>query len=370
MVFYIDSSIKDQIAANHLDESLQIFFSELANAHRQGLCMLCGNLESIDSLYRELGCPASDIFRLIASSYVEHRAIMEAVASVFVLTFRTGEIGRHLPDFLQDKYLAVPINEAIKWRLNEGCSLLAENLEDCKFYQLVGDNYRMVHRIKSLRINFHYENGGGNTICDVLKKCVYREKKPTLCIVDSDQKYGEITPSTHTPKRGETLLRVLHAKQDLDQKMSLTCLYQICPLWVHEVENLIPLPILHMLTETLPDMALGLEVLERLKSIQDGKPILYYDFKNGISNDSTLPKRVYWESIVDLLRAQTDLYLKYPDMGEAQILPRLSKTHLLERANQKIALPIEILDEYLKKPWEELGIKILTWGCVNQPCYA
>lgn len=380
MVFYIDYSIHDVLNTRKLSEEEAIFFADLSNMYRKGACYLCGNINSLDILSQQLGNPSDNIYRSVKKCYAESGAVMRAVQTIIVLTFLESPSIDDLPEILQvqNKAIFIPISVAQKWSPNKKCCLLAENLNDCTFYERIAAYYCLKHGIKGIQICFHHENGGGNTICDVLRKCVQKEKEFTLCIIDSDKKHGVSDEYPNEPARGDTFCRASRVSTELLKDTDLPP-HALKPLDVHEVENLIPQQVLEQIQKELPAMDRGLDLLEKLRKIECGSPILYYDFKMGFPLIKDEPKRSYWKKILFALggteadvppvnRPKNDRVDPYK-----LFFPPLSNNNLLTRANlflNDTTLPTLHLDTYLLPYWEQIGELMLTWGCAGLPIYA
>lgn len=204
-----------------------------------------------------------------------------------------------------------------------------------------------------------------------------KSKMPTLCIVDSDRKYGETKKYQSEPESGSTWTRVRKKEKDLKQ-IPLLPPFSVYPLHVHEVENLIPTQALSELVgqdETLQvSMQPGLNMLEKLKTIDDGKPLLYYDMKKGFPYMKTEPQREYWFNIIKSLGGtERDLppVTKEEGKNPATIFfPPVCNNKLLERTikllNGRINQEMH-MDDCLAELWNEIGLLMLTWGCANLP---
>lgn len=373
MVFYVDHSIHNTLLTRALSEDEEVFFANLANKYRAGNCYLCGDIDSIEALSRQLGNPSGNIYRQIMNHYSESGNVINAVETVVVLSFEDGFQQDKLPSILQteDKVYFVHISIAKNWSQEYQSCLLGENLIDCAFYENIATHYCINHGIKGLQVRFHQENGGGNTICQVLNKCVQNDKSLTLCIVDSDKKYGTSEEYPQSPALGGTCLNAQKASKALkDNSLPPHMLYI---LDVHEVENLIPMAILQQLVQTgLPDMQKGIDRLKSLTTIDDGEPILYYDFKNGFPYIQGSPQRAYWKQILLELGYEEENMPPCNKQSDGSgnesniVFPQLSKTNLLSRAIAVLEtanMSSLSLESYLEPIWETIGKLMFTWGC-------
>lgn len=377
MVIYIDKTIERMFSFRKITQEESIFFQELAFACRRGDFYLCGDRDSLTRLSGIEELPLRKIYQEIVGHYAEHGAVLGAVETVFVLTFQDATPAESLPELLKNKNcrsLPIPLCIAEKWKLFGESCLLGENLDDVELFHIIGRNYYMQNGFKGIRLRFHHELGGGDTTQDVLWKQVYQEKWPTLCIADSDQKYP--SEGDNTAPIGNTLTHLNEMKKHLEESSVLP--FQLLPLYVHEAENLLPLSALRSVAEeNLPQMIPALNLLERMKSIQNGTPILYYDFKKGFSMIKNEKQRAYWTAVYNALTVaegnakpllELDSEAKdafvFPGLGRQSPIRRVCKLIEWILTCEKKAIE---LDEYLKPQWEQIGVAVFSWGCANQP---
>ncbi len=377
MVIFIDESIYERLKNLELKEDENIFFSNLAFAHRQGKCYLCGNIMSIEYLSQALEGPAAGIYRQIMSRHSESGEILNLVEKVLVLAF-TGDVSqRNFPSALMvdGKPMITPVETAMQWNLDRPCCLLGEDLSDCNFYKSMGEYFLKKRLITSLHIAVHSESGGGSSLGDGLKKCVSEDLTPTLCIVDSDRKFGAFDENETLPK-GNTLKTVENVSEELKNVKGIPP-FVMFPLDVHEAENLIPTCILHSIKK--PDVGAGLVLLDKLKNLFCGKPALYYDLKKGFPYIADGAQRRYWTSILLTLGGhESDMPPKTKEeakqLGENSFFPHVIGRKALDEAvksMQKKTLAGDfVIDDHLHMFWDAIGALVLTWGCANMPASA
>lgn len=364
-----------------MSENEICFFIDMASAYRTGRCYLCGDIESLKFLIDNFNYPTNNIYSTILAHHSESRVVMETVKNIFVLTMDIDRCFDTLPAVLRKnlKLQIIHLEHALKWKLNLECSLLAENLEDCEFLTLLS-RQRYFHILKGIDIKFHYENGGGTTIADVFQKCVIQDKVPTLCITDSDQKYGATKKYPQEPPKGETFKKVVALKEKMNNLTNPPNFF--FPLEVHEIENLIPLCILRELQKKSPEISDGVNTLSNLRNIENGSPILFYDFKNGFMFIDKEPKRVYWQEIANLLgfsefiipssKEKLEESANYIDVQPTPF-PALHCKALLRKANSWLKGHFDkdlCLDEYLRIHWDNVAAIVFAWGCVSTPMYS
>lgn len=370
-VYYIDKSVGEEMERRELDPSEELLFDDLANAYYRGHCYLCGDVEVL----RKLSQRVNKKYDIVSKRYSEGRAIMEAVQKVFVLSYTSN--GSVLPEVLRKKknYQFISVKTAIKedWQLRE-CVLIGENLNDCAFYQIVAKWYVQQQGLGERPIHFQQICGGGDTVGGVLRNNVEAEKRPVLCLVDSDRKCGETKSTRGQVSYGSTARRAEKASAELNRPDLPP--HELCCLDVHEVENLIPTQILQELQKNSPSMTEGLQLLKRLQGIRGGEPALYYDYKDGFSYIQQKSARIYWEEIiVELGGTKEDMPgTQKPKKGSGglsgQFFKPLGGNALLERATQKMEDGTWKVDPYLVPFWKQIGAVILSWGFAAAPTYA
>lgn len=373
MVFYIDDTIFAEFSSREITEDECIFFEKLAVSRRYGHCTLLGDLSSLEILARRLPETGRNCFQSIVSRYSEQGALLSITQTVFILTFKSDLQPEDLPDCVKTKYCyIIPIGVARTWFLDKPCYLLAENTVDCSFYRLVAEYYCRKHGYQKVTTSFLPEHGGGNTMDQVLENCLCEHKVITLCIVDSDQKHGASPDYPNRPKKGDTLRNVKSKSKKLKENPTLPP-HHVVPLYVHEVENLIPTSVLEGLLTDLPAMKPGLAFLKQLRLIKNGEPVLYYDFKKGFPVMKDAPMKAYWEDIF-INHLGGDLSDMYPAEGAAATapFPPLSNNSLLNRAVSYISANMDKLqvDDHLVRYWEDLGTILFDWGCAELPLFA
>jgi len=381
VVYFFDKTMCQIFSQRDMSESEICFFVDMASAHRLGQCYLCGDIESLKFFTKNLNYPTKNIYGTILAHHAESRSVMEKVNTVFILTMDIDNCFNTLPAILRKKGKSqiIYLEHAMKWKLSFECCLLAENLEDCEFLTLISrQKYNSL--LKGIDIKFHCENGGGTTTADVFRKCVVQDKIPTLCVTDSDQKFEATREYPQVPPKGETFNKVckfMKTIENLDNPPN--CFF---PLEVHEVENLIPLCILIEMQGKYHNMADGVRTLLSLRNINNGNPILFYDFKKGFPFIDKEPKRVYWQEILNLLGV-TDFIIPPSKEKLAELssnvdvppipFPGLHCNALLRSANSWLKNNLKkdlVLDKYLQVHWDNIADTIFTWGCVSVPMYS
>lgn len=379
MVIYIDRTVFQELSSREMTKDESYFFIDLASGCRRGNYYLCGNLESLKTLRKNVDSALGEIYQEIVDHYAEHGAILNTVSMAFILTFNSVSSKDSLPEVLKSTdrlyYISIPFCLQERWSLFDGCCILGENLDDDEFYKCIGENFCLQTNIGGIQLRFRNEPGGGSTISDQLVNIVKNIKEPVLCIVDSDKKY-ESDDQNHPAPIGDTLRRAQNSALQLEQS-GVSPPFQLFALHVHEVENLIPLGVLREIEKQVPQLGCGLDFLERLATIQNGQPVLFYDFKKGFPYISDVRQRQYWEQVLIALHenpSKMPPIEKPEECGDAcpSFFIGLGKNSPLRRATTIINEVIKTnhpigLDRHIEPIWIELGSLIYSWGCANNP---
>lgn len=350
MVIYIDKTIGQHCKGKRLTEQEEALFSELAVAHRNGYCFLCGDFISIEYLMSNTSGLIKSQYKKVYSHLSELRAIMAEVEQILVISYQDAPL---VPQFMVNKARLIKVQDALGFRLGAQCTLLGENLVDCRFYQLIASWYMHSRRIKGVETSFHEEQGGGNTTGDVFKKCFLVDRVPTLCIVDNDIKFGKTKEYPQPPALGDTAKKAIDAFAEISKQCSLP-LFDLYCLPVHEAENLLPTNLLVQLSVNPNAMMV---FIRKLSKISNGEPILYYDFKEGDKRIKKNQAIQYWLGIAEitgesqfpcLINSALDRALVSLEEKDSSGIPRIHNT---------------VVDSHLVALWNTIGKKVFSWGC-------
>lgn len=359
MIIYIDKSIKVHGHHRTLSDAEKDMFVELACAHRRGDCYLCGDIDSIGWLMRSVG----NSYRGIQKRFAETRSLIEKAETVIVISY---DATPNLPKVFFEhsiKARVVTVQQAIHFRLNAQCILLGENLNDCIFYKLLAERYLYseLKGSKGISISFQQIPGGGDTTSIVLDNCVASDNRLTLCVVDSDIKYGKTDIFPQEPAKGGTVDKLNTVKYHLE-KSTAKQLFDLLCLDVHEVENLIPLSILREIAETtVKDMLPGVEYLEGLLKNGYESAILCYDFKNGSEKLKSAAALTYWFQIAESMQDYS-----MPALCSKILVKAIDALSTPLPSKEKKVVTIA-LDSYLESRWYTIGKTVFSWGCANRP---
>lgn len=244
----------------------------------------------------------------------------------------------------------------------ESC-LIGEYYFDCKFFRVILNWYKMKKGI-TLSTSFEDIDGSGDDTYKKIKQFVGRNKRPTLCIVDSDRKYSkqEIAKDSTCGK----CMKLFPQKY----------IYRFVALNVHEVENLVPLSIIDGIP-WIGDAKSHKTAFDYLRNSPEYIEILsFFDIKMGIRYYESLFKDSDYLSYVAKCCSchpkipkgeQFDSYIKTlseKDVIYPSLLKSLLKNSLEYISNNKIT-SFELLD-FQEKEWCIIAQNMLNWGfCRN-----
>lgn len=357
MLFYIDKTIGDAIKAGTLSDIEISIFQSLAVAVQKGRCIVCGEYQSL-ALLASREDNVGVVFSKVRSKYATHRVIMEKVNPVFCICKNEP---KELPSFIVGKTIDISIDQIInfRWDLFEKCALICENQNDCEYYSLLGLDYCNHNSISGYTVDFTYQGGGGQETATAYENMVCREKRPALCIVDSDKKHGYNCPV------GKTCMDVQNMAASFSGSEPP---FQTIVLPVHEVENIVPLIILSKVYRNESSISLYIKFLKKLAEIEDGTPLLFFDFKKGHLNIlGTDDASQYWNHIVsahqiDLSEFNNSLPAIVDRKYLSKAVPELRK---IVNNNE----PLEF-ESCLENIISQLELATFSWGCVGYPMYA
>lgn len=357
MLIYIDRTIGEHGIQFGLTMEEKCLFAELALSRLHGNCMLFGELSTVDWLQKNLGGIEASVYADIRGKHSYLPSAVSLVETLLVISYSKPPC---VPDFMEGKYHSLAVSEATDYTLNGKCVLLAENLTDCKFYSLLAERYIFDKNIRGISLAIQAQPGGGGTISSVFEHSVLFNKTPILCFVDSDFKYGSTKRFPGPPAIGNTAKQLIAVKKHLD--VTSSGVYELYCLPAHEIENLIPINVLEAIAkDCVPTMKSGIEQLKLLLRKGLSESILLYDFKNGQTLGDGSPRAAYWDEIGS-------------ECGINHFHPLCSK--ILEKAVEHLSegphpgsqtITLIPIDDYLLPLWGEIGHKVFSWSCAQQP---
>lgn len=357
MIIYIDKSIGESGSKNGLNDDEKVLFEQLVLAHKKGICLLCGERTSLEWLAGFMGGLCGEIYKRIGQDAPQTKAIVSVVETLLVLSHMEYP---QLPGFIQEKCRVLTVQNATKYNLYLPCTLIGENLLDCTFYKLVAERYCCINNIRGIGLTFHDELGGGDTMATVFEKCVAYDKVLTLCLTDSDIKYGPTKKYPQAPDIGKTARKLIDNYHKLINVHSISTFDYYC-INAHEIENLIPMSVLEKVAEITPKMVDGVNYLKRLIDAKEETSVLLYDFKKGGQKIECEAFNAYWKNVTSAI-GDTSMPCLHRKVMEKAI--DVMKEEIQAGIRYVTVVP---LDTHLINEWEAIGRKTFSWGCSHMP---
>lgn len=356
LLFYIDKSIGIAIESGELSEVEHSVFQDLAVSVQKGCCIVCGEYHSL-SLLANRDDNVGDVFKKILSKYAMQRTIIDKVNVVFCICKNASQ---DLPSFISEKAIEIRLQRIVtsRWDIFQKCILLCENLKDCTFYSFLGENYCSHNNITDYHVSFMNLGGGGQTTAETYKNMVCEEKRSVLCVVDSDKKYANTCPL------GKTCVAV---KNEVTGFTELDPPFYTVILPLHEIENIIPLVILAEIYKSDPLINEYILLLKKLSEIENGTPLLCYDFKKGCTNlHDEDDMSYYWKSIATSHHIDLSKFNNvFPAIVDRKYLSKVNE-FLRTNANRHEFL---VFDTYIATIIQQLEKDLFSWGCVGKPIF-
>lgn len=362
MLFKIDESCLSAIDKN--DEDAIFALDSLAFNRKKGNNIIFAKKKILEDLMKR------DCFSLVTRNVfkkmfikVEGKQYLKNTKKYILIV---DEIKGHRLSLVDDKKeCKITLKELAKSELSNKTTLITENIEEAKFYNMISKYYTKCNQMKKCNCSFNEHHGGGGTITTVLEQIINKRENMCLCIVDSDKKFPGAS-------NGDTMERVKRLCKNKEEDI-----WKLFCLDVHEIENLIPIEWVKNVTNDIENIGDCIKFLEHLLNTGD-EAIYFFDMKGGIKkskficsdkSDYEINKRYnkdenfrnYWESYI------IDYNIALNNVNGDFIIPGTCKK-LLERIISKYEneFHIEQVEEHLKEKWLELGSVLFAWGCVGE----
>lgn len=351
MIIYIDKTIGTYGRKHQFTTDELALFSQLAIAHRNGNCFLCGDILSVECIMNHIGGWEKSVYKWVRNHNAQVKSIIGLVETLIVLSYDDTP---QSPAFISSKCRLIKIDDAMRVNLYFPCALIGENLDDCEFYKLLAVRYLKEHNIKGINIAFHSSQGGGATTNKAFENSILVNRIPTLCIVDTDVKYHKTKKYPQEPAIGDTAKKVLDTLGKFPE--TTPPIYDLLCLPVHEIENLIPSCIIINLSPKPKEMR---SFLKSLRTIDGGQPILYYDFKEGFRKLKKDQAIEYWYAIAEYIGNYNP-----PNTGTNTLVKTIELLKQTGQNGQQTIYSVAV-DDYLSVLWSDIGKKVFSWGCAS-----
>jgi len=333
------------------EDKYYTFFNQLAYYMNNGRHYIFLSKKFLETLFKnkKLDYNVKNVYKKMFDNSCEDLIIKKSVNRIIRVT-KEIELVR------KNNEIYMPLEFAIEIDLfNNKSNLIGENTSDCNFFHTLGEIYKNCNSIVGINIEMQTCNGGGGSMFEV---CIGKstDREFSITIVDSDQKY-EGAP------KGGTMKKVL--------RDTISQYNEIYPLYVHEIENLIPIKMIENYYSTNrgeSDKSDTIELLKKLKQdAVEKSPLAYFAMKNGITKnkwDSDENYRTYWKSMLDKV--------DYKYSGEGDIIQGFGNRFLsklcayMNKEKTNSNFYENNVDDYLEKIWKEIGQIIYSYGCARQ----
>ncbi len=367
MLYYIDKSCAQLLNAG--DEEAVEFLEQLI-LHRKkcknfviadrGVLRELGKSEKLSSVVRAycriLENRSSEFRMILAKSRKYYKVVSECKGDR--VTEQNGQV-----------IIQLSVKEGNQADFTDRCILLAESTDDIEFYKQIGRYYLEKSSISRMNLSVEEMIGGGDTTGTRLEHLIEEGQRQCLCILDSDKTYfGADCGSTLQKARD-----VMTAKGTEN--------VELYPLFVHEIENLIPVGLLDKICANMPDTRPGIAFLKFLleKDASQSSPVFYFDYKKGIPKDRYILKdsskkdsvkkfrrlegyRNYWKKYIEAYGVKMEETVSEPVIpGVCEKVLKHAVRYLKERCCQETGIE----DSYIHTVWMELGAVIAAWGCTG-----
>lgn len=229
-------------------------------------------------------------------------------------------------------------------------TILGEDDKDAELFLILGDHYRLSEKINGFGSRARLRGGGGAGISRSLTTYLSGEYSPCICITDSDK----LHPRYRRSATVKTCEIIANSSVNIVKYLSLE---------EREIENLLPLKILHKSTPRVSELFRNVEEVTGYSQ----EMWKYIDIKSGVclkwirSKDEVT--RSYWQCFDDHLERKNRTCLLCTVKDNCKICPATA----MSGAGEKI-LENSIL--YLKANPSRLNLRLMNddirWKSVGQ----
>lgn len=304
----------------------------------------------------------TNVFKSILNRYSTFGGIKKAISLRVELIL---EHQFHVSIAEDGRYSVIycPITSKSLENLMSGSELLGENVEELSMYEFMSKYYLQKNGFQ-IKTWFKKLHGGGDTLRSVWSNEASQDNF-CLAFLDSDKKYPE-------GSYGATLKKVIAIQEE---KKYCTASFIFSDIY-REIENMIPLEILEIVSQESKDWTQGFKDIEVI--VKSGKDIQYYDIKNGL----TLKKYIILQNkkeekkyvdmhLACLYSEHEDLDAWMKSLPKETILLHGLGGDVLKRAvnylenHSEILLKDISLDSRLNQEWMKIGKELVNWTCAS-----
>jgi hypothetical protein len=394
MLIKIDETVTEYIIENYSalnEDSPEIeALDNIAKALSEGYHVISASLEVLEVLAKLelLENKSQRMYSYLLSKFVFLPAYEDFCSEYILVKSNSFEFSINEE---HNKYIfEVPIKYFTKLVTVTPTALVSEDLSDCLFYERLAKKY-IEEKKKRLNINLCFDHTPGNGD-GTYKSYEYkiRQRRLSLAIGDSDKSYPD-------DNIGTTLLKI-STVYNTYKANAIAGLFQ---LNVREKENLIS-PSLYLLSAN----SSAVPTLKKLYKLETSNilhtKLKYIDLKDGIKARTLKTNENRKKYLEEVFRGVSELVactyeeidnqedefrimegvgreidVFYNDiLGNGLELKLAEKKKIanevgipesvIKRMEENIAIKSNLFDhlpEYLKDEWENLCIKVISWGC-------
>ena len=354
MIFWIDKSCLAKI--DRCEDTAVLALEMLALNRIKGKNILLAEKNVLEYLHKKecFSEPTRKLFNSLFQNAAEHMMYLKLVEKYIIIVDEIIENKDKGQNLYEEKGYKVTLQELASLDISNYTELVTENLLDANFYKLTARYYiKSEDKLAKCEVKFDCVQGGGSTIAEVAKQKVKSKNRLFICIVDSDKKYPKC-------KRGDTCKKVEGFLKKTQEEI-----WQVLPLDVHEVENLLPISWLKKCSKDIKTSSNTIKFLEHLievdKNEHKDKAVYYFDMKDGITNYNKKNEEFkrFWKPYLK------SYGIKLDNLEDDNIIygfgGKILEKVLNEYENEKI---FSDLGQCIEDKWLLLGKNIFTWGCV------
>lgn len=385
MLFCIDESVLGVLK----DERVKDALANLAMSRKKGKHIIYATKKVLDELSRsnELDKMQKDVFKKINSKSVKLKSYLKEFNRRIELTAVNDKISKYKDEFGK-QVVKVPIYFLEDFNLVSECMIVLEDINDYKVYKYITDYVLNRRNLTDINIDFNKIPGSGGGIKKVFEEKTKENKNTVISIADTDK-------TNPNDGMGSTIIPLISYYNNNKN----TCLGEVFFREYHEVENLIPefcyeelggltKDEIESYLETATtceenkclDIPIGWRTFQLNVYRLDRKDILkYFDFKKGIrlTNLKKENGEKYWSKILCDIGINFNLDDYKPinkDNKDMKIINGFNDK-VLDSAfkvleGTKSSSLDSLLNEDLKKLWDDIGSFLLDWGCGTIPIRA
>lgn len=367
MVIFLSSELLSGVNKSNPPQRVLDSLENLARCKLEGKHIIISSRPSIDKILEVSNLPnrSKEIYRLIGENSTTKMDIRNHVSHVLNVVKRFSDInvtGRSPAN------INVPLNHFSDSVTIQKTTLLVENRIDAKIHVNAGHFFARERNIGFIE-QCDIRQGGGYTTYGTFNDLQKEQKKPVLCVVDSDRIHPD-------DKFGKTAKKV-SAKDSDDYPLAHLHIIE-----AHEIENLVPSNFFIRNTNENTDerkAARSIEVLDSSDSL--GLIRLYIDTRKGTSLADVIEAYKKREDVnLQILASKMDsineeclasTQCENPNSCTCIINNPIGKNNTSVSVDQAAESKVGHIREHasgsLSDAWMKVGSIVFSWLCGSTP---